>query len=118
LADAELRQLDILRIGAGLGDLAWPDLAAVLRAAGDDSVVERVVVALPNHPLSQRCYSRQMCIVPPPSEEVVEIMIGPVASRLDVVAAPRSPVGFAVVPVGAAGVARRSAARPSHGAFG
>ena len=50
LADAEWRGLSGLavpRIGAGLGGLEWPDVAAVLRQAGDDSTVELIAVSLP-----------------------------------------------------------------------
>lgn len=50
LADAEQRGLSRLaapRIGAGLGGLAWPDVAAVLRPAGEDSTVELIAVSVP-----------------------------------------------------------------------
>lgn len=50
LADAERRGLTRLgmpRIGAGLGGLAWPDVAAVLEAATADRAVDLVVVSLP-----------------------------------------------------------------------
>jgi O-acetyl-ADP-ribose deacetylase (regulator of RNase III) len=50
LADLEQRgvpRLGVPRIGAGLGGLAWPDVAAVLDAAADDSTVDLVVVSLP-----------------------------------------------------------------------
>jgi O-acetyl-ADP-ribose deacetylase (regulator of RNase III) len=53
LADAERRKvprLGIPRIGAGLGGLPWPDVAAVLRGAAAKSVVELVVVSLPGQP--------------------------------------------------------------------
>jgi O-acetyl-ADP-ribose deacetylase (regulator of RNase III) len=50
LADAETRglaRLGVPRIGAGLGGLAWPDVAEVLRRAGEDSAVELIAVSLP-----------------------------------------------------------------------
>jgi O-acetyl-ADP-ribose deacetylase (regulator of RNase III) len=49
LADAEQRsvpRLGIPRIGAGLGGLAWQDVAAVLDAAAADSAVDLLVVSL------------------------------------------------------------------------
>jgi O-acetyl-ADP-ribose deacetylase (regulator of RNase III) len=51
LADAEQRELPRLglpRIGAGLGGLAWPDVAVVLEAAAADCSVDLVVVSLPS----------------------------------------------------------------------
>jgi len=42
-----LSRLGLPRIGAGLGGLAWPDVAAVLAAAAEASPVELVVVSLP-----------------------------------------------------------------------
>jgi O-acetyl-ADP-ribose deacetylase (regulator of RNase III) len=50
LADAETRglaRLGVPRIGAGLGGLAWTDVAEVLRRAGEDSTVELIAVSLP-----------------------------------------------------------------------
>jgi O-acetyl-ADP-ribose deacetylase (regulator of RNase III) len=50
LTDAARRglpRLAVPRIGAGLGGLAWPDVAAVLRQAGDHSTVELTAVSLP-----------------------------------------------------------------------
>jgi len=50
LADAEgrgLARLGVPRIGAGLGGLARPEVAAVLRRAGQDSTVELIAVSLP-----------------------------------------------------------------------
>jgi O-acetyl-ADP-ribose deacetylase (regulator of RNase III) len=50
LVDAEhrgLSRLGVPRIGAGLGGLQWPDVAAVLDAATADSAVDLVVVSLP-----------------------------------------------------------------------
>lgn len=50
LTDAERRglaRLAVPRIGAGLGGLAWSDVEAVLRQAGDDSPVELIAVSLP-----------------------------------------------------------------------
>ena len=50
LADAEQRgvtRLGVPRIGAGLGGLPWPDVAAVLDAAAIDTTVDLVVVSLP-----------------------------------------------------------------------
>jgi O-acetyl-ADP-ribose deacetylase (regulator of RNase III) len=51
LADAqqrELPRLGIPRIGAGLGGLQWTDVAEVLTRASADSVVDLVVVSLPD----------------------------------------------------------------------
>jgi len=50
LGDAEHRRLNRLglpRIGAGLGGIAWSDVASVLKEATDASPVELVVVSLP-----------------------------------------------------------------------
>jgi O-acetyl-ADP-ribose deacetylase (regulator of RNase III) len=50
LVDAEdrgLARLGVPRIGAGLGGLAWPEVAEVLRGAGGDSTVELIAVSLP-----------------------------------------------------------------------
>lgn len=50
LADAErrgLRRIGVPRLGAGLGGLAWPDVAALLDTAAADHTVELVVVSLP-----------------------------------------------------------------------
>src|SRR5262245_51707757 len=53
LADAQHRalpRLGVPRIGAGLGGLAWNDVATVLARASADSDVELIVVSLPQHP--------------------------------------------------------------------
>jgi O-acetyl-ADP-ribose deacetylase (regulator of RNase III) len=53
LTDAEqrrLRRLGIPRIGAGLGGLPWPAVAAVLDAVAGAAAVELVVVSLPDQP--------------------------------------------------------------------
>jgi O-acetyl-ADP-ribose deacetylase (regulator of RNase III) len=50
LTDAEARglaRLDVPRIGAGLDGLAWPDVAEVLRRAGEDSAIKLIAVSLP-----------------------------------------------------------------------
>jgi O-acetyl-ADP-ribose deacetylase (regulator of RNase III) len=50
LADAEERDvvaLGVPRVGAGLGGLAWPEVAEVLRRAGEDSTVELIAVSQP-----------------------------------------------------------------------
>lgn len=50
LTDADRRGLPrvgVPRIGAGLGGLAWPDVAAVLEAAAADHTADLVVVSLP-----------------------------------------------------------------------
>jgi hypothetical protein len=39
--------LGVPRIGAGLGGLAWTDVAEVLRRAGEDTTVELIAVSLP-----------------------------------------------------------------------
>jgi O-acetyl-ADP-ribose deacetylase (regulator of RNase III) len=50
LDDARRRgviRLGVPRLGSGLGELAWPEVATVLEAAGEASRVELVVVSLP-----------------------------------------------------------------------
>jgi O-acetyl-ADP-ribose deacetylase (regulator of RNase III) len=50
LADADRRglpRLGVPRLGAGLGGLAWVDVAEVLTRAGEQSAVELVAVSLP-----------------------------------------------------------------------
>jgi O-acetyl-ADP-ribose deacetylase (regulator of RNase III) len=46
----KIPKLGLPRIGAGLGGLPWPDVAAVLEAAARQSAIELVVVSLSNEP--------------------------------------------------------------------